>query len=94
MAKKKDEEPTPAAPEQPKETTTMRKEFEVHRLNTLGMEKAQAIAETLDAALEKLEVVCEGGDGRCMALVRTKLEEACFFAKKAMATNRDNQGNG
>jgi len=32
-------------------------------------------------------------DPRKLALVRTKLEEACFFAKKAMAESPENQAN-
>lgn len=69
----------------------MKKEFEVHRLNQLGMEKATAIASTFDVALEALELLCAGGDLRCTAIMRTKLEEACFFAKKAVASCPANQ---
>lgn len=69
----------------------MKKEFEVHRLNAAGMVRAKAIGATFSDLLSLLEETCEGGDGRCLALVRTKLEEACFFAKKAMACNPINQ---
>lgn len=67
-----------------------RKEFAVHMLNTEGKEKAQHIAANFDALLNALESLC-GSDGREMAIVKTKLEEACFFAKKAMASNPENQ---
>lgn len=69
----------------------MHKEFEVHMLNEVGKEKASAIAAVFDDCLTKLEFLC--GDispTREMALVRTKLEEACFFAKKAMASKSGN----
>lgn len=68
----------------------MRKEFDVHMLNQHGKERATEIAETFSKALEKLEAVC-GPEGREMAIVRTKLEEACFFAKRAMAVKPENQ---
>lgn len=71
-------------------TTKIRPEFTVHMLNDAGKGKAAAIAETLSAALDGLEAVC-GKDGREMAVVRTKLEEACFFAKRAMAQRSENQ---
>jgi hypothetical protein len=57
-------------------------------LNARGKELAEQIASDFDHLLGELEQVCP--DGREMALVRTKLEEACFFAKKAMANVIDN----
>lgn len=66
----------------------MNKEFAVHMLNETGKTKAQEIAQTFDVCLEKLVELCP--PGREMALVRTKLEEACFFAKKAMAGAAEN----
>ncbi len=62
----------------------MHKEFSVHMLNPIGRQKAVEIAVAFDTCLEELEAVCP--EGRELAIVRTKLEEACFFAKKAMAT--------
>lgn len=68
----------------------MNKEFAVHMLNDTGKEKAKKIAEAFDALLTTLqeaptldERLCP--PGRELSLVKTKLEEACFFAKKAMA---------
>lgn len=66
------------------------KEFEVHMLNEAGKVKAKAIAETFDECLTKLVELCPAG--RELAIVRTKLEEACFFAKKAMANDPGNTG--
>lgn len=63
----------------------MRKEFEVHMLNEAGKTKAGQIAYVFDGLLGSLESICP--EGRLMAIVRTKLEEACFFAKKAMASD-------
>ena len=59
-------------------------EFSVHRLNAEGMRKALEIAEGFDALLSGLQTVCPSS--REMSIARTKLEEACFFAKKAMAS--------
>lgn len=75
----------------------MNKEFEVHMLNDEGKRKARAIAEAFDQLLTTLTlaegavesfVLCPAG--REMSIVRTKLEEACFFAKKAMASDPTN----
>ncbi len=68
----------------------MHTEFEVHMLNDAGKEKAGALAAIFDEALTKIEGIV-GMQGREVAIVRTKLEEACFFAKKAMASSLDNQ---
>lgn len=82
----------------------MHKEFEVHILNPEGIGKAKMIATVFDDALTELEQLClrpetSGGimlpghymNGREFAVVRTKLEEASFFAKKAMAILPENQ---
>lgn len=61
----------------------MHSQFAVHMLTEEGKTKAKEIAKAFDDCLTRLEVVCP--EGRHLALVRTKLEEACFFAKKAMA---------
>ena len=69
----------------------MQSEFEVHILNDDGIEKAQRIAAIFDGALTQL---IEGGliyQGRYQSIVRTKLEEAAFFAKKSMAVQPENQ---
>lgn len=68
----------------------MNKEFAVHMLNEQGKEKAQRIAKAFDDLLNTLagesieSSLCP--PGREFAIVKTKLEEACFFAKKSMAT--------
>lgn len=61
----------------------MNKEFQVHMLTEDGKSKAQAIASAFDECLEKLKGLCP--EGRELSIVKTKLEEASFFAKKAMA---------
>lgn len=66
----------------------MNKEFAVHMLNDGGKTKAQEIASAFDDCLERLAKVCPAG--REFAITRTKLEEACFFAKKAMAADAGN----
>lgn len=68
----------------------MRPEFEVHLLNVRGQQKAKAIAEAFDRLLGEIEQIVPPS-GRNIAIVKTKLEEACFFAKKAMAIHLDNQ---
>jgi len=58
--------------------------FQVHRLNDEGMKKAEMIASAFDRLLTELKPLC--AEGREFAIVKTKLEEAAFFAKKAMST--------
>ena len=63
--------------------------FAVHMLNDEGKEKAAGIARCFDDLLTNLKVWC--GEEREFSIVKTKLEEAAFFAKKAMACKPENQ---
>lgn len=67
----------------------MHKEFEVHLLNEQGINIAQSLAIRFDELLSWLETVLP--EGREFSIVKTKLEEASFFAKKAMAVNKEFQ---
>jgi hypothetical protein len=60
-----------------------RKEFEVHKLSEEGLAVASSIGRQFEDLLESLESLSL--DARCLAIVSTKLEEACFFAKKGFA---------
>ena len=68
----------------------IRPEFQVHMLNEGGKFLAQEIAKDFSTLLDQLESLC-GKDGRDMALVRTQLELAAFYAKRAMASKPENQ---
>ena len=67
----------------------MNKEFEVHMLNADGKSKAATIANAFDTCLTTLLAVNPEAS-REMSVCRTKLEEAYFFAKKAMAHKPEN----
>lgn len=62
----------------------VRDEFKVHRLTEAGLAKAEDLAHAFSGFLDEVEVLC-GTEGREMAIVRTKLQEASFFAKRALA---------
>jgi hypothetical protein len=65
--------------------------FVVHMLNAAGRLKAQKIAHVFSDLLRELERQYDlSADPRLKAIVTTKLEEACFFAKKAMASQPGN----
>lgn len=68
----------------------IRPEFGVHMLNAQGKTKAELLAAAFSQLLNRVEEI-SGTDGREIAIVRTKLEEASFFAKKAMAVRPENQ---
>jgi hypothetical protein len=56
------------------------------------MTKALQMAEAFASLEERLcELVAPDFRGREMSIVRTKLQEACFFAKRAMAEQQQNQ---
>jgi hypothetical protein len=72
--------------------------FNSHMLNEEGVRRAHKIAVLFDDLLESLrECIYHSGsgpnptwEGREWSLVQTKLEEASFFAKKAMAVRPEN----
>jgi hypothetical protein len=66
-------------------------EFSVHMLNKAGIEKANKIKDVFNEFLTNLADLC--APGREFSIVKTKLEEACFFAKKSMANQEVNQVN-
>lgn len=74
---------------QDQQTPKKNPEFAVHMLNDEGKSKAAVIQEAFDSCLNRLADVCM--PGRELAVCKTKMEEACFFAKKAMAINLGNQ---
>lgn len=63
--------------------------FEVHMLNDDGKKKASNLADAFSNLLSIIEELCP--EGRELSIVKTKLEEASFFAKKAMAKQPENQ---
>lgn len=79
----------------------MNKEFQVHILNERGIVKARNLAANFDnlltSVLEEIfrspadQIASNYSNGREVALVRTHLELASFYAKKAMAMIPENQ---
>lgn len=57
--------------------------FRVHKLNADGLERAQKLAEGFSALLEQVAAGLPAS--RELSLAKTHLEEACFYAKKALA---------
>lgn len=64
-------------------------EFKTYRLNNRGSGSAREISIAFDDLLGMLSTHVPLG--REFSIVRTKLEEACFFAKKGVATDPRNQ---
>lgn len=65
--------------------------FESHMLNHQGRMKAKNIGAAFDRLLRFLQDEIHNTNNREYSITKTKLEEACFYAKKAMAMNRNNQ---
>lgn len=71
--------------------------FGFHKMNARGQEMAKRVAVAFDNLLIEIaragDIDGEQGrvDPRLMALTKTKLEEACFFAKKSYAVVPDYQ---
>ncbi len=65
-------------------------EFKVHTLNAEGIEKAILLRDVFNSTLDALLNLCPT-PCREMSIVKTKLEEAYFFSKKALASQKENQ---
>lgn len=63
--------------------------FSSHKLNEKGRGNAELIRCLFDGLLNELDKLCK--EGREFSLTKTKLEEASFYAKKAMAIDEANQ---
>jgi hypothetical protein len=68
---------------------TMDALFKVYRLNSAGQEKAKAVAKAYDDLLAVLRLHIP--EGRELTIVGMKLEEACFYSKKAIANDPANR---
>lgn len=64
------------------------KDFHHVKLSIEGESKAQAVANGFSAFLAQLKSYCP--EGRELSLVRTKLQEACFWAKKSVCSEAQN----
>ena len=64
-------------------------QFGSHMLNANGKVVAAEVGGAFALLLSSLKTL--GVDGRELAIVTTKLEEACFFAKRSIASKSENQ---
>lgn len=64
--------------------------FKAHHLTVGGVEKVNRVRETFDQCLQQLQKDMTGS-GRYESMVKTKLEEACMLAVKAIAVQPANQ---
>ena len=64
--------------------------FQVHMLNDVGIGKANDLASAFDELLKSLRTICPE-NCREFSLVKTHLELASFYSKKAMAQLPENQ---
>jgi hypothetical protein len=67
----------------------MADEFKVHQLNTCGLVNAEQLGEVFARCLAQVQALIPAG--RELSLVVTKLQEASFFAKRAIAQDPKNQ---
>ncbi len=68
----------------------MNKAFKFHKLNDEGQLKAQAISEKYSALLDNLIGLLQQCSPE-LTIATRKLEESCFYAKKAMARQERHQ---
>jgi hypothetical protein len=69
----------------------VRKEFRVHRLNTEGLAKCDALAEAFSRLLDTIDELAPA-PSREKALAVTALETAAFNAKRCIASDPVNHG--
>lgn len=62
--------------------------FKFHKLNKTGIDKAKLISVGYDTLLDRMKLICP--ESREFSIAKTKLEESCFYAKKAMANAQEN----
>ena len=63
--------------------------FESKKLNDEGLCRIEIVKEAFKGLLNKLEFSCP--EGREFSIVKTKLEEACFYAVRSVSLNPENQ---
>lgn len=71
------------------EQATLHPAFTPHLLNAQGLEKSQRLRAAFSALLCEVEALLPAG--RELAIVRTKLEEACMFAVRGVAVATESQ---
>jgi len=64
--------------------------FQVHKLNETGLKRAAYLAEAFNSLVSVIDTAIPDSC-REKSICLTKLEEACFFAKKAIASKGENQ---
>lgn len=67
----------------------MNKLFTFHKLNNTGIDRAKMLADQFDKLATEIEKVCP--ESVELNICMRKLEESCFYAKKAMANSKTNQ---
>lgn len=71
------------------EQATLHPAFTPHLLNAQGLDKSQRLRAAFSALLCEVEALLPLG--RELAIVRTKLEEACMFAVRGVVVAAENQ---
>lgn len=67
--------------------------FRVHRLNEVGLQKADLLANCFTTLKEQVDDITSVSPSREKSLFYTHLELASFYAKKAMAMREENQAH-
>lgn len=67
----------------------MRDEFQTVRLNIDGAARLEDVREVFSACLDRVEVLCVNSRERSLAI--TKLQEAEFWASRAIAMRPENR---
>jgi hypothetical protein len=64
-------------------------EFSSYQLNELGQARCQNISVAFDTLLKVVEAALP--ESRQLSIIRTKLEEACFYARKGVSLRQEYQ---